>query len=183
MTVNPRRGNQDKAPWKDLQLPAITGQTVEAQHVYDMHLGETLAPYVTLHPLKAVLPPRSGEYEIPRDKNGVGGIRVGGLEWRMRLRWQIVSGLWDRNRAKANKLSLLEQLDYYGKLSAQLAWQEDPGGRPIRVRVQQFRQTDSRHHARAGCKPSSTTPFSGFPAEAFGGSRLLDGRYQQQRSV
>ena len=133
VTVNPRRSSQNKAPWKDLDLTAITGQTVEAQHVFDVHLGETLAPYVTLDPLKAVLPLKSGEYEIPSDKNGVGGIRLGGLEWRMRDRWETVSGLWEDNKAKANKLKLLGQLDYYGKLSAQLAWQENPGGRPIRV--------------------------------------------------
>ena len=133
VTVNPRQGSQDKAPWKDLDLVSITGQTVEAQHVFDVHLGETLAPYVTLDPLKAVLPLKSGEYEIPSDKNGVGGIRLGGLEWRMRDRWEMVSRLWEDNKAKANKLKLLGQLDYYGKLSAQLAWQENPGGRPIRV--------------------------------------------------
>ena len=133
VTVNPRQGSQDKPPWKGLDLTAITGQTVEAQHVFDVHLGETLAPYVTLDPLKAVLPLKSGSYEIPRDKNGVGGIRLGGLERQMRARWQTVSRLWDYNKAKANKLKLLGQLDYYGKLSAQLGWQEDPGGRPVRV--------------------------------------------------
>ena len=56
VTVNPRRGSLDKAPWKDLDLTAITGQTVEAKHLFDVHLGETIAPYVTLAPLKALLP-------------------------------------------------------------------------------------------------------------------------------
>ncbi len=133
VTVNPRLSSQDKVPWKDLDLTAITGQTVEASHIYNVHLGETLAPYVTLDPLKAVLPLRRGEYEIPRDKNGVGGIRMGGLEWRMRDRWQTVSRLWEDNKSKANKLNLLGQLDYYGKLSAQLEWQKNPDGRPVRV--------------------------------------------------
>ena len=133
VTVKPREGSQDKAPWKDLRPPAITGQTVEAQHVFKIHLGETLGPYVTLDPLKAVLPLKKGEYEIPRDKNGVGGIRLGGLERQMRVRWQTVSRLWEDKKARATKLNLLGQLDYYGKLSAQLQWQEDPDGRPIRV--------------------------------------------------
>ena len=44
VTVNPRRGSQDKAPWKDLELTAITGQTVEDRHLFDVHLGETIAP-------------------------------------------------------------------------------------------------------------------------------------------
>ena len=98
VTVNPRRGSQDKAPWKDLDLTAIEDQTVEAQHVFDVHLGETLAPYVTLDPLKAVLPLRSGEHEIPRDKNDVGGIRLSGLDWRVRDRWQTISRLWETTR-------------------------------------------------------------------------------------
>ena len=133
VTVNPRQGSQDKAPWKGLDLTAITGQTVEAAHVFDVHLGETLAPYVTLDPLKAVLPLKSGEYEIPKDKNGVGGIRLGGLERQVRARWQTVSRLWEDNKARANKLKLLDRLDYHRELSAQLEWQKDPGGRPIRV--------------------------------------------------
>ena len=133
VTVNPRQGSQDKLPWKDLDPPAITGQTVEAQHVFDVHLGETLAPYVTLDPLKAVLPLRSGEYEIPRDKNEEGGVRLSGLEWRVRDRWQTISRLWEDNKARANKLNLLGRLDYHGELSAQLQWQEDQDDKPVRV--------------------------------------------------
>ena len=33
---------------------AITGQTVENRHLFDVHLGETIAPYVALEPLKAL---------------------------------------------------------------------------------------------------------------------------------
>ena len=78
VTVNPRRGSQDKKPWRSLDLASITGQTIEVQHVYDVHLGETVVPYATLDPLKAVLPLRSDDSEIPADENGVGGIRIGG---------------------------------------------------------------------------------------------------------
>ena len=73
VTVNPRRGAQDKAPWKNLDLTTITGQTVEAAHLFDVHVGETLVPYATLEPLKALLPLRQGESAIPVDTNGVGG--------------------------------------------------------------------------------------------------------------
>ena len=45
ITVNPRRGSLDKRPWKDLELPEITGQTIERNHLFDVHLGETVAPY------------------------------------------------------------------------------------------------------------------------------------------
>ena len=132
VTVNPRRGSQDKEPWRSLDLAAITGQTIETQHVYNVHLGETLVPYATLNPLKAVLPLRSGEGDIPTDPDGIGGIRLGGLERRMRDRWRTVSRLWEEEKTAANKMDLLAQLDYYGKLSAQLAWQRNPE-RPVRV--------------------------------------------------
>ena len=133
ITVNPRRGSLDKAPWKDLGLTAITGQTVEAKHLFDVHLGETIAPYVTLDPLKALLPMKRGDAIIPAGDRGPGGIRLGGLERRMRERWQTVSRLWEENKALANRLNLLERLDYMGNLSSQLAWQSDPQGRPVRV--------------------------------------------------
>ena len=48
VTVNPRRGSQDKKPWRNLDLADISEQTIEAQHLFDVHLGETLVPYATL---------------------------------------------------------------------------------------------------------------------------------------
>ena len=133
MTVNPRRGSQDKEPWRSLDPTAISDQTIETVHVYDVHLGETLVPYATLEPLKAVLPLKHGEARIPRDKEGPGGVSLGGLERRMRDRWRTVSRLWEENKAGANKLNLLERLDYNRELSAQLDWREDPADRPVRV--------------------------------------------------
>ena len=133
MTVNPRRGSQDKEPWKSLDLATVSEQTVEVAYVFNIHLGETIVPYATLNPLRAVLPLRRGEHEIPTDENGVGGIRLGGLSHRMRDRWRIVSNLWETNRAAATKMDLLGQLDYYGKLSSQLDWRRDPGDRQVRI--------------------------------------------------
>ena len=133
ITVNPRRGSQDKEPWKNLDLAAISEQTVEAAHVFDVHLGETVVPYATLDPLQAVLPLRHGEHKIPTGDDGVGGIRLGGLSQRMRDRWRAVSNLWQENKAAANRMNLSDQLDYYGKLSSQLEWQQDSRDRPVRM--------------------------------------------------
>ncbi len=133
ITVNPRRGSQDKRPWNELKLDAITGQTVDESHVYDVHLGETVVPYATLEPLKAVLPVKRGEYEIPLDADGPGGIRLGGLEWRMRERWQTVSQLWESKRQRSTKLNLLERLDYHREMSTQLEWQGNQHSRPVRI--------------------------------------------------
>ena len=133
VTVNPRRGSQDKAPWKDLDLTAITGQTVESRHLFDVHLGETIAPYVALEPLKALLPLKQGDVAIPTDDDGPGGIRLGGLERRMRERWQMVSRLWEDNKAPTNSMTLLERLDYVRNLSSQLEWHNNPEDRPVRL--------------------------------------------------
>ena len=132
-TVNPRRGSQDKPPWRNLDLTIITEQTIESRHVFDVHLGETVVPYTTLKPLKAVIPLKHGESELPRSKRDTGNIRFGGLDRRMRGRWRTVSQIWEDNKTQANKLTLLGQLDYYGKLSSQIAWQRDSGERPIRI--------------------------------------------------
>ncbi len=133
VTVNPRRGSQDKEPWRSLDLTALTQQTVESAHLFDVHLGETLVPYATLEPLKALLPLKRSDAAIPVDEHGVGGIRLGGLGWRMRERWRIVSQLWEDHKSPVNKLNLLGQLDYWAHLSAQLAWGQNPGDRPVRV--------------------------------------------------
>ena len=44
LTVSPRRGSQDKEPWRSLDLTTLTTQTVESQHVHDVYLGETFGP-------------------------------------------------------------------------------------------------------------------------------------------
>ena len=73
VTVNPRRGTQDKKPWRSLDLAAITGQTIERQHVYDVHLGETVVPYTqpSSHSRQS-LPLKEWRCEMPADSNGVG---------------------------------------------------------------------------------------------------------------
>ena len=50
----------------------------------------------------------------------------------MRDRWQTVSNLWEANRAAANRIDLVQQLDYYGKLLSQLEWQHNKVYRPLR---------------------------------------------------
>ena len=118
---------------KHIDLSEIMGQTIEEAHVFDVHLGETLVPYATLEPLKAVLPLKQDEDELPEDGDGIGGVSLSGLERRMRERWQTVNRFWEENKGPANKLSLLGRLDYHRELSAQLEWRRNSGDRPIRV--------------------------------------------------
>ena len=90
ITVNPRRSSQDNEPWRSLDLATITGQTVEAQHVFDVNLGENLVPYATLSPLRAVMPFKQSDTGLPADTEGVGGINLGALGQRMRERWRTL---------------------------------------------------------------------------------------------
>ncbi len=133
VNVNPRRGSQDKEPWRSLDLAAITDQTIEKTHLFEVHLGETLVPYATLDPLEAVLPLRRGEGQFPTESDGIGGVRVGGLERRMRDRWRTVSRLWDDYKQPVNKLNLIGRLDYHREFSSQLEWRTGSGDRPVRV--------------------------------------------------
>ncbi len=133
VTVIPRRGTYDKEPWRSLDLAAITGQAIERQYVFDVHLGETVVPYATFEPLKATLPLKREDARLPADPDGVGGIRLGSLARNMRDRWQAVSGLWEKHKATATDLDLLDQLDYYGKLSAQLEWRQSTCEDALRV--------------------------------------------------
>ena len=133
VVVNPRRGSSDNPPWKDLDLTAISEQTVETEHVFDVHLGETVVPYATLTPLKSALPLKRGDRELPMEEASPGGIDPSRLIQRMRRRWQTVSSFWEDKRGPRNKKNLAQQIDYYGKLSSQLKWQEDCDGRPIRI--------------------------------------------------
>ena len=163
MTVTPRRGSQDKEPCNNLDLTAITGQTVESAHLFDVHLGETLVPYATLEPLKALLPLRRGESSIPVDTNGVGGVRLGGLDRRMRERWRTINDSWEHNKAAANELDLLGRVDYHRELSSQFEWQ-----RRTKAKGRFRSVTPSRVSRRPHCfktMPLLLTIFcSGLPA-------------------
>ena len=132
-TVSPRRGSNDKEPWRSLDLTEITDQTVERAHVFDVHLGETVVPYAILQPLKAVLPVSHDDAAIPADSAGMGGVRLGSLGRRMRQRWQILSRHWEANKGTASKLDLLGSIDHYGKLSSQVEWKERLRQRPVRI--------------------------------------------------
>ena len=132
ITVNPRLSSLDKKPWNELDLTVISTQTIEKNHLFDIHLGETVAPYVALEPLQALLPIKAGE-AIPAEKDGPGGIHLGSLEQRMRRRWQTISELWENNKGEVSRLNLLESLDFHGKLSSQLEWQQNKDFRPARI--------------------------------------------------
>ena len=134
--INPRRGKQDKRPWRDLDLTAISGRTIESGHVFSTVLGESVAPYVMLTALLAVLPIRRENGDllpVVSDGQAASGVDLSRVSRLMRERWRIVSGLWDSHKQSANQLTLLGQLDYRRKLTRQLEWRADADEEACRV--------------------------------------------------
>ncbi len=120
--VRPLFSSQDKAPWKELDLPTLEG-TVPDDYLFDIHRGDTVAPFVALNPLKAVLPfdkniKNSAELPWPDPKTG--DLNIANLHRSARTRWNRMMDLWETNKAPKTKLRLIDQLDYYGKLSKQI---------------------------------------------------------------
>ncbi len=117
--VSPRRSTQEKSPWKKLELPQLTGQPIEADYIFDIHLGETLVPFILFQPLKVVLPLSKSTGELAKKEGGWYGLDPLGLTDIMRRRWRTVNDLWDKYKSGNNRLSLLERIDYVGGLSEQ----------------------------------------------------------------
>ncbi len=131
VTVSPRRSTLEKTPWKELAFPDITSKPIEQEYVYDIHLGETVAPYALLEPLKAVLPLSAKTSKLERDPEGWYGIRRKSLKTRMRRRWRLINGEWETHKSGNNKLTLLEELDFMSKLENQREYVNAVGPRVV----------------------------------------------------
>lgn len=101
------RSAYEKPPWKDLET--LEG-VVEEEFVRPLILGANLLPYRTLPPARAVLPVDAGGTLV--DQRLARHPKL--AEW-----WHEREALWRQHRS-SERLSLVEQLDYHGKLSAQL---------------------------------------------------------------
>jgi len=107
--VQSRRTNLEKRPWKE--LPPLRGN-VEARFLRPLYLGESVAPYRVLSPILAVIP-----WEAP---NGLMDAEAAqGLGYPLLARWLAeATTLWEQHGPA--RRSLVQQLDYYGQLLAQL---------------------------------------------------------------
>ena len=139
----PRTSGQDK---KRYDVAALRGNPVHEDNLFDIYLGESIAPYVTLPPLTAALPVDKPSMTLPLDHSScptnpkTGNVRhnacvvdTAQLDTRMRTRWNTMSSLWDANKGKNDKKSLYQNLNYLSKLTSQLDWLRNPGKRPIRI--------------------------------------------------
>ena len=126
----PRRGTQDKTPWRELDLHELEGLPIERQYIWDVMLGETIAPYVTLSPRQAILPMSRMKGHLDVDETGIHGISRESLDRRIARRWRIMNKFWDGNKSANNSLTLLERLDYMRGLSAQAHKRTPPPHHP-----------------------------------------------------
>ncbi|MGH6842570.1 MAG: N-6 DNA methylase [Methylocella sp.] len=106
--VMSRRNGQEKAPWKDL-----TGieNRVEAEFLRPVLLGESILPYRVFRPFEAVVPVTDKGEML--DAEAAANRGFDGLHGWMRKAERV----WNADRP--SEISLVQQFDYYGKLSAQ----------------------------------------------------------------
>ena len=139
----PRRSNQDK---KKYDVSVLDGNVVHDDNLFDVYLGESIAPYVTLPPLTAALPVDKSSLALPLDHKGCsvnpksGAVKhnacevdTSKLDTRMRTRWNTMSSLWDANKGKSDAKSLYQRLNYHNILTSQLEWMRNSGDRSVRV--------------------------------------------------
>ena len=122
--IDPQRSSYEKNPWKNLssdKIHSLSG-AIEDKHIYSVHRGETVAPFILLPPSKVVLPMenRWQGVEFSNDPDSINGVNIRTLGMRMRDRWKAMCDLWDEHKQSNNKLTLLERIDYHKTLSHQM---------------------------------------------------------------
>ncbi len=107
--VRGRTGNQDKAPWKTVEPPQ---GTVEEAFLRPALLGESVAPFRILASQQAVIPWDAENDELMDSQKAASRGYPRLAQW-----LEKTEALWEEH--KRSSLSLLEQCNYYGKLSCQ----------------------------------------------------------------
>jgi SAM-dependent methyltransferase len=110
VAVRSRRSAVEKTPWKHLK--DLTG-VVEEMFVRPMHLGATIVAYRARAPWLAVVP-YDGTRLLCGDDAALDEY-PGLAEW-----WRRAEKLWEAHKTATNRLALLHQLDYMGKLHKQM---------------------------------------------------------------
>ncbi len=108
--VRSHRSNQEKPPWKT--LPGLEGM-VESVFLRSLYLGESIAPFRLLQPQESVIPWDGQSLVLLDEAHAAAKGYVHLAQWLRQLEL-----LW-RERS-SGRMTLLEQLDYFGKLTAQL---------------------------------------------------------------
>ena len=140
--TRPRTGTLDK---KTYSVAELEGQVNSGDNLFTAYLGESLAPYVTLPPLKVVLPVSKASMTMSLDhsecdewpngepRHNACEVDAQELDVNMRARWEKMERLWEANRGKTDKKSLCQNLNWLNKLTSQLDYLRDPDDLPVRI--------------------------------------------------
>ena len=125
--IRPRQGSQDKVVYEG-QLSQLEG-VVHNDHVFDVYMGECIAPYVTLDPLKAALPVHRPTMTMPLTHDDCEGnkhdacqLDVAALHPTMQRRWSKTAEMYrEAHKSQAIK-DLYSSLNHLNKLTGQLEY-------------------------------------------------------------
>ena len=138
--IRPRLGSQDKVAYEG-QLSQLEG-VVHDDHIFDVYMGECVAPYVALDPLKAVLPVHRSTMTMPLNHDDCEGnkheacqLDVAALHPTMQRRWSKAAEMYRAAHKERGITELLNNLNYLKKLTGQLEYLRTTiaDGRTIRV--------------------------------------------------
>ena len=125
--VSPRLGDQDKITY-DGQLNLLEG-VMSNDHLFDVYLGECIAPYATLDPLRAALPVHRPTMTMAVDHSKCKGhkhnacrLEVEALHQSMRKRWDIADEMFRDAHKNQTIKDLYSNLNHLNKLTSQLEY-------------------------------------------------------------
>ena len=130
--VKPRLGKQDKERYEG-KLHRLEG-VVSNDHLFDVYLGECIAPYVALDAVKAVLPVHRATMTMPLNHDN-SELEIAELHQTMRNRWRIMASLYREAHENQAITELLDNLNHLSKLTSQLAYLRGAiaGGGTVRI--------------------------------------------------
>ncbi len=138
--VRPRLSSQDKITYRD-QLHQLEG-VVHNGHLFDVYLGECIAPYLALDPLKAVLPVHRTTMTMPLshddcsdDKHEACRLEVEALHTTMQRRWNKAVELFREAHKDRSINELLDNLNHLNKMTDQLEYLRAVANRDDTIRV------------------------------------------------
>ena len=125
--VKPRLSKQDKVLYEG-QLNQLEG-VVSNEHLFDVYLGECIAPYVALDPQKAALPVHRATMTMPLSHDDCAGnkhnaclLEVAELHSTMQRRWNNAAEMFREAHKNQAIKDLYSNLNHLNKLTSQLEY-------------------------------------------------------------
>ena len=125
--IRPRLGSQDKVTYEG-QLSQLEG-VVHDDHIFDVYMGECVAPYVALDSLKAVLPVHRSTMTVPLnhdhcqgEKHNACRLDVAVLHPTVQRRWNITTAMFRETHKNQEIKELYDRVNHQDTLTSQLEY-------------------------------------------------------------